>query len=46
MQRGSLAGILRNDPAGEFVWDLRGHEVALDIANGIAFLHSVNIVHR
>lgn len=47
LQDGSLCHILQHDEIqGEYSWHKKGHQLALDIARGLAFLHSVKIVHR
>lgn len=37
------AAIAREDP--ELVWSQRGHQIALDISRGLAFLHSHKVCH-
>lgn len=45
-QGGDLSEAIDKDKEGKFTWYRQGRAVALDIAKGIAFLHSMKIVHR
>ncbi|KAK9811716.1 hypothetical protein WJX72_008905 [[Myrmecia] bisecta] len=44
---GTLYEAISNDADGDFLWYKRGHRVALDIARGLAFMHSMvpKIIH-
>lgn len=46
VQKGDLWSLLLSDNDGHYKWYQRGQKLALDIATGIAFLHSLKIVHR
>lgn len=46
LQGGDLRHALAADDDDEFRWDRRGREVAIDIARGLHFLHSADVVHR
>ena len=46
MQGGDLAGALASDAAGELSWGRRGKDIALGIAEGLAYLHANNVTHR
>jgi len=46
MEGGDLREALNHDQAGVTRWYGQGREVAIDIALGLVFLHSNNIVHR
>ena len=41
-----LRHCLVNDEVGQFAWHRKGKAVALDIARGLHFLHSSDVVHR
>lgn len=45
MEGGTLYDAISNDATDSFLWWRRGKSVALDIARGLAFLHSRGIVH-
>lgn len=45
-QGGDLAGALASDAAGELSWGRRGKDIALGIAEGLAYLHANNVTHR
>ena len=44
MERGDLYSLLGKGNA-RFSWDNLGVRIALDVAKGLAFLHSQHIVH-
>ena len=44
MENGDLFDALQNSPA-IFAWDRLGRTVALDIADGLTFLHSRSVCH-
>ena len=44
MERGDLFTLLGRG-YGRFAWNRLGARIALDVAEGLAFLHSRNIVH-
>ena len=43
MEKGDLCTALSRSPA-KFAWDRLGRSVAMDVARGLAFLHSRNVV--
>ena len=45
MEKGDLCSALGRSP-GKFAWKRLGRGVALDVARGLAFLHSRNVVVR
>ena len=45
-QGGDLKQALINDETGLFEWGRKGKTVALDIARGLHFLHSCDVIHR
>jgi hypothetical protein len=45
-QGGDLKQTLIDDEAGLFDWGRKGKTVALDIARGLHFLHSCDVIHR
>lgn len=45
MEGGTLYDAISNDATGSFLWWRRGKSVALDIARGLAFLHSRGVLH-
>ena len=46
MEAGDLRRALWEDEGNDFAWHQRGQHVALDIAQGLAFLHSSGVIHR
>ena len=46
LQGGDLKQALIDDEVGLFEWGRKGKTVALDIARGLHFLHSCDVVHR
>ena len=42
---GDLRAALTRDEAGELAWHKRGRQIALDIARGLHFLHSHDVMH-
>lgn len=42
---GDLCAAIAGDDAGELRWYKRGHQIALDIARGLYFLHSHDVMH-
>jgi serine/threonine protein kinase len=45
MEGGDLREALNDDPNGELRWYRRGQSIALDIARGLHFLHSHDVMH-
>lgn len=45
MEGGTLYDAISNDTTGSFLWWRRGKSIALDIARGLAFLHSRGVLH-
>ena len=42
---GDLRAALTRDEAGELAWNKRGRQIAMDIARGLHFLHSHDVMH-
>ena len=42
---GDLRAALTRDEVGELAWNKRGRQIALDIARGLHFLHSHDVMH-
>lgn len=46
LQGGDLAAALASDSEGRLRWGAHGRQVAIDVAEGVAFLHAQNVTHR
>lgn len=43
VQGGDLCKAISNDRSGDLGWYSKGHKLALDVARGLAFLHSCKV---